>query len=98
MKARNLNPKIEVVIRIFDDDFANSLQAQFGFHAMSATGMAAPLFAATAAHIDVTSPVMIEGQPHILARLPVTSRSQLCGMTVYAVEEMYRISIVLLCK
>ena len=71
LKARSLNPKIEVVIRIFDDDFASSLQTQFGFHAMSATGMAAPLFAAIAAHVDVTPPITIEGQPHILAQLQV---------------------------
>jgi len=98
LKARSLNPKLEVVIRIFDDDFANSLHKQFGFHAMSATGMAAPLFAAIAAHIDITPPVTIEGQPHILARLQVSHRSRLCGMTVNAIEEMYYISVVLLCK
>ncbi len=98
LKARSLNPKIEVVMRIFDDDFASSLQTQFGFHAMSATGMAAPLFAAIAAHVDVTPPITIEGQPHILAQLEVHSRSKICGMTVNALEEMYRVSVVLLCK
>ncbi|HMN63098.1 MAG TPA: NAD-binding protein, partial [Anaerolinea sp.] len=53
LKARNLNPKIEVIIRIFDDEFADSLQKQFGFKALSATGMAAPLFAAAAASVDI---------------------------------------------
>ena len=98
LKARNLNPKIEVVIRIFDDDFASSLQTQFGFRAMSATGMAAPLFAATAAHVDITPPVTIEGQPHILAQLQVHPGSRICGMTVNALEETYRVSVILLCK
>jgi Trk K+ transport system NAD-binding subunit len=98
LKARNLNPGIEVVIRIFDDEFASSLEKQFGFHAMSATGMAAPLFAAIAAHIDITQPVTIEGQPHILARLQISPQSRICGMTVNALEEIYHVSIVLLCK
>ncbi|MEA2008062.1 MAG: NAD(P)-binding protein, partial [Chloroflexota bacterium] len=37
LKARDLNPNIQVVIRIFDNGFAHSLQEQFGFHAMSTT-------------------------------------------------------------
>jgi len=42
LKARSLNPDIQVVIRIFDEDFAHALQAQFGFIALSATEMATP--------------------------------------------------------
>lgn len=97
LKARNINPKIEVIIRIFDDEFASSLQTQFGFHAMSATGMAAPLFAALAAHVDITPPLIIQGAPHILANLEIKPNSRLCGQTVNTIEETYRISIVLLC-
>lgn len=98
MKARSLAPNIEVIIRIFDDDFAASLHNQFGFHAMSATGMAAPLFATIAAHIDITPPILIEGQPHILANLPISQRSPLCGKSILSVEEKYRVSIVVLCN
>ena len=62
LKARSLNPDIQVVIRIFDEDFAHALQEQFGFTALSATEMAAPVFAAAAAGADVTNPISIEGQ------------------------------------
>ena len=55
---------IDVVIRIFDDDFASALQRQFGFRALSATGMAAPIFASSAAKVDITAPINIEGQPN----------------------------------
>ena len=48
LKARSLNPQIRVIVRIFDDDFANALSAQFGFTALSGTGLAAPAFAASA--------------------------------------------------
>src|SRR5512140_1951131 len=44
LKARKINPDIHVVIRIFDEDFAQSLREQFGFAALSATGMASPVF------------------------------------------------------
>lgn len=98
LKARSLNPRIEVTMRIFDDDFAASLQAQFGFQAISATGMAAPMFAAIAAHVDITPPITIGGQPHVLANLLISSQSRMQGKTVFDIEEAYRVSVVLLCK
>jgi Trk K+ transport system NAD-binding subunit len=96
VKARSLNPQIDVVVRIFDDDFARALEEQFGFRAMSATGMAAPAFAAAAAGVDITRPITVEGQSLSLARLAVTPRSDLIGQTVSEVEQGYDVSIVLL--
>ncbi len=96
VKARSMNPKIQVVVRIFDDDFAQSLQEQFGFVAMSATAMAAPAFAAAAAGADITNPITIEGQSLSLARLRVSQGSVLIGETVGEVEKKYDISIVLI--
>jgi len=96
VKARSLNPDIHVIIRIFDDDFAQSLHQQFGFMAMSATGMAAPVFAAAAAGIDITPPITIEGQSHCLARLTVARSSKLIEKTIEEIENQYEISIVLL--
>ncbi len=96
LKARSLNPKIQVVIRIFDEDFAHALQEQFGFVALSATEMAAPVFAAAAAGADVTNPISIEGQLLGLARVTVNTNSVLVDKTVGYVEDNYRLSIVLL--
>ena len=95
LKARNLNPEIDVVMRIFDDDFACSLQKQFGFRALSATGMAAPVFAASAANIDLTSPINIEGVPHNLARLIISQGSKVGGMLVEDIEEKFNVSVVM---
>ncbi len=96
LKARTMNPNIRVILRIFDDEFAQSLQKQFGFIALSATGMAAPVFAASAANIDITPPLTIEGQPHSLARIKIPNKSNLCGKTVEQIENQYQISIVLI--
>lgn len=96
LRARSLNPKIQVVIRIFDADFANSLQEQFGFIALSATEMAAPAFAAAAAGADVTSPISIEGQLLGLARLTIAPSSLLANKTIGYVEDNYHLNIVLL--
>jgi len=95
IKARSLNKDIQVVIRIFDADFAQSLHEQFGFVALSATGMAAPVFAAAAAGADVTNPISIEGKQLSLARLTISPSSQLAGKTVGFVEDNYHLNIVL---
>jgi Trk K+ transport system NAD-binding subunit len=96
LKARSLNPKIQVVIRIFDGDFALALQEQFGFNALSATEMAAPVFAAAAAGADVTSPISIEGQQLSLARMKISATSHLKDKTVGYVEDNYHLNIILL--
>ena len=96
LKARTLNPKIQVVIRIFDEDFAHALQEQFGFTALSATEMAAPVFAAAAAGADVTNPISIEGQQLSLARMTIPASSSLANKTVGYVEDNYHLNIILL--
>ena len=96
LKARTLNPKIQVVIRIFDEDFAHSLQEQFGFIALSATEMAAPVFAAAAAGADVTNPISVEGQLLGLARITIKPNSPFVTKTVGYVEDNYHLNIVLI--
>jgi voltage-gated potassium channel len=96
LKARSLNPGIQVVIRIFDEDFAHALQEQFGFIALSATEMATPVFAAAATGADVTNPISIEGQLLGLARITIKPTSKLANKTVGYVEDNYHLNIVLL--
>ena len=95
LKARSLNPNIQVVIRIFDDDFAHALQEQFGFIALSATEMAAPVFAAAASGSDITNPISIEGQLLSLARLTISKNAPFASKTVGYVEDNYHLNVVL---
>ncbi|MBV6452248.1 MAG: hypothetical protein DCC56_15190 [Anaerolineae bacterium] len=96
LKARTLNPKVQVVVRIFDQDFAQSLRDQFGFAALSATEMAAPIFAAAAAGADVTNPITVEGQHLSLARFTIAPTSRLANKTVGYVEDNYQLNVILL--
>lgn len=96
VRARNLNPDIRVVVRIFDDEFAEALQKQFGFHAMSATSMAAPAFAAAAGGADVTRPITVENETLSLARLTIEKGCKLVNQTIGQVEDDYDLSVVLL--
>ncbi|NJN54727.1 MAG: hypothetical protein HC804_08225 [Anaerolineae bacterium] len=96
LKAQKLNPDINVVIRIFDDEFAQAIQERFGFRAMSATGMSAPIFATAAANVDVTRPITFEGESFSLARLQIPERSALIGRSMADLEQTYQVSIVML--
>jgi len=96
VKARTMNSKLRVVLRIFDDDFARALEKQFGFNALSATSMAAPAFAAVAAGMDISNPITVDGESLSLARMDVASKSKLVGMSVSAIEQDYHVSVVLL--
>jgi len=96
LKARSMNPNIKVIIRIFDEDFAHALQEQFKFIALSATEMAAPVFAAAATGTDVTNPISIDGQLLSLARITTSENALFANKTVGYVEDNYHLSIVLI--
>lgn len=95
LKARSLNPDIRVIIRIFDDDFAHALTDQFGFNALSGTGLAAPAFAASATNSEITRPISIEGEALSLARIHINPGCVLQDETVGSVEDGYNVSIIL---
>ena len=96
LKARSMNPAIRVIIRIFDDDFAQALTQQFGFTALSGTGLAAPAFAAAATDSEITSPISIEGESLSLARITISPGCALEGKTVGQIEDGYNVSLILL--
>ncbi len=98
LKARSINPKIEVVLRIFDDDFAQALEKQFGFKALSATGTASPVFAAAAAGVDMTRPITIEGHTFSLASFNIQDHPHLSGKSIGQIEKEYQLSVVFLRK
>ncbi len=95
LQARKLNPDIRVVVRIFDDEFAQMLEEQFGFKAMSATYMASPSFAAAAAGVDITRPITVEGEAFSLARVNVNAGSKLNGRSMAEIEQQYDLTVVL---
>jgi Trk K+ transport system NAD-binding subunit len=96
VKARAINNNIRVVIRIFDQNFAQAIRDQFGFVSMSSTEMSAPAFAAAAAGLEMTRPLAIEGHSLSLARLDIQKGSKLAGMRVREIEEDFEVSIVLI--
>lgn len=96
LKARSINPAINVVRWIFDGDYARSLDEQFGFKTISTTGMASPAFAVAATSTDFTPPVTIEGGSLSLSKVCLQQNSHLIGLSAAEIERIHDVSIVLL--
>ncbi len=97
IKARNLNSKARVLVRLFDEDFAAEIQNHFGIdEAFSASALAAPAIAGLANESDVSSPISIAGRALSLARIAITAKSALAGLTIDQFENQFDATVVLL--
>jgi Trk K+ transport system NAD-binding subunit len=96
LKARSLNGKARIIVRLFDDDFAREVSASFGIDvAFSASALAAPAFAGAATEADISRPITLEGRVLGMGRFVVRPRSGLSGRSVGQVEQEFDVSIVL---
>jgi voltage-gated potassium channel len=96
LDAREMNPEIKVVLRMFDEDLAKKIERGFGIHtAFSTSGLAAPAFAAAAtrAHIDYSFHVG-DILLHV-SQLTIDDHSPLAGKTIEQVEREYDLTIVM---
>jgi voltage-gated potassium channel len=96
LDAREINPRIKVVLRMFDAELASKIERGFGIHtAFSASALAAPAFAAAAtrAHIDYSFYVG-ENLLHV-SQVTVDESSPLANREVEDVERTYDLTIVM---
>jgi Trk K+ transport system NAD-binding subunit len=96
IKAKALNSDLKIVLRIFDEKFAEAIETQFNFTALSSSVISAPQFAGAAAGIEITRPVTIEGESYSLAKLNINQGSQLNGLTAGDLEQNYDASLVVI--
>ena len=96
IKAKAMSPNIRVVTRIFDEHFAQAIQNQFDFIALSSSVMSAPQFAAAAAGIEMTRPISIEGERYSLAKFIISEESELVNMSTLDIEQGFDVSLVLI--
>ena len=96
LDAREINPRIKVVLRMFDAELASKIERGFGIHtAFSASALAAPAFAAAAtrAHIDYSFYVG-ENLLHV-SQVTVEESSPLANREIEDVERTYDLTIVM---
>jgi Trk K+ transport system NAD-binding subunit len=95
LHARELNPKIKVVLRMFDPDLARRVEKGFGIHtAFSVSALAAPVFAAAAMRYQVKHSFYVGDVLLHLAEFTVENGSAMEGWTVQQLEKEVDASVV----
>ncbi|MGC9397565.1 MAG: potassium channel family protein [Anaerolineae bacterium] len=83
LRARELNPQIRLVLRLFEEGLGEHLHQTFGIHAVySTSAIANPAFLSAALQMHVAQRVEVDGVEHFIARLEVKALSALVGVTV----------------
>jgi voltage-gated potassium channel len=95
LEAREQNPGIRVVMRMFDPDLARRVEKGFGIHtAFSTSALAAPIFAAAAMRVAVRHSFYVGDTLLNLAEVLIEPGSSLAGWTVEKLEREFDLSVV----
>jgi Trk K+ transport system NAD-binding subunit len=96
LDARELQPDIKVVLRMFDETLASKVEKGFGIHtAFSMSALSAPAFAAAAtrAHIDYS--FYVGGTLLHVSQVNVDADSPLLALTLESAERQFNMTIVM---
>jgi voltage-gated potassium channel len=95
LDARELNPDIKVVMRMFDPDLAKRIEKGFGIRtAFSTSAVAAPVFAAAATRANVKYSFYVDGALLNLSEVVIQPSSRLIGWSVEILEVELDLSVV----
>ena len=95
LDARELNPDIRVVMRMFDADFAKRVEKGFGIqYAFSTSAVSAPIFASAALRENVQHSFYVGDNLLHISQVFVQSGSRLQGMPIGKLEEVLDLSVV----
>lgn len=96
MRARDMNPALRIVARIWDDQFSNQIKQFLGVSAIvSSAKLAAPIFAGAAMGIEITQTMRIHDREYSTVSLKVQKNSLFDGRTVEELQRSEQIDIVL---
>ena len=95
LDARELNPTVKVVMRMFDADLAKKIERGFGIHtAFSVSALAAPAFAAAATRANVSYSFYMDNMLLNVSQVTIEPGSPLVGKTLAQVERELDLTIV----
>lgn len=96
LDARELNPGIKVVLRMFDAQLAEKVRRGFGIHtAFSTSALAAPIFAAAATRAQIDYSFYVDEVLLNVARATIQAGSALEGRTIAQAEQELDLTIIL---
>ncbi|MFE0462174.1 potassium channel family protein [Kitasatospora sp. NPDC058965] len=90
LEARALRQDVRMVVRLFDDDFAQHVYATLGDHvaSRSVSYLAAPAFAAALMGREVLGTLSVQRHVLLIAELTAAEGSALVGMSRNGIEEL----------
>jgi Trk K+ transport system NAD-binding subunit len=95
LDAREINPDIRVVMRMFDADFAKRVEKGFGIHfAFSTSAVSAPIFASAAMRENVKHSFYVGDNLLHISQIRINPQSELCGWTIGKLEEDLDLSVI----
>ncbi|MBE7187350.1 NAD-binding protein [Jatrophihabitans endophyticus] len=84
--------EVPVVLRVFDRDLADTVEAGFGFHSVRSTAaLAAPWFVGAALGLDILTTFYVDKQPMLIGRLTVAEAGGLRGRTMAELSARIRV-------
>lgn len=95
LTARDINPNVRIVMRMFDETLATKVGCAFNMPAISIAEVSAPAFIAAATGRKVYQDFQLAGQHVQLIDLTIHPQSSLAGETVGAVQTSYNANIVM---
>lgn len=89
LHARTLSPELRVILRLFDGEFAQSVQRKFDLAiSRSVSFLAAPAFAAAMFERQVIDTIAVGRQVLLIAGVPVNAGSALAGRLLGELNEL----------
>ncbi len=96
LRARELNPDLRLVLRLFEEGLGEHLQEQFGLHAVySTSAIASPAFLSATLRMHVAQRVDVNDARLFLARLEVQTLSALVDRSIAQLNDEEDLSVVL---
>jgi Trk K+ transport system NAD-binding subunit len=83
LSAREANPRVRIVVRLFDEEFASRVRSTFDIdYALSPASLAAPAFAAAALGRSISDRLVVDGREYLFVRMHVDPGSAWVGATI----------------
>ncbi len=96
MKVRQINPKLRVIARVWDENLGAQMRQFLGVDAIiSSSELSAPVFAGLALGAEITQSIQIGAEKYSTIKLAVSDKSFLLNRTVGEVQTTERCDIVL---
>jgi Trk K+ transport system NAD-binding subunit len=95
LTAREINPKIHVVLRLFDDTLAAKFADRFAMSAISTSAVSAPAFIAAATGHTVYQNLQLDGCQLHLADLTIALEGALAGRAVGEIQAKHSVNLIM---